>query len=398
MLCFARDLQAELLDKKLIYTIDSEIGYSLYLTSKYFDQNVDNKGDRIEIPPADIDIIQAKLNNILDEKFSSAIYKNRKQTEANYSDFKKNFPSLQAFVTKETASNGKRVVQEKDFIKSAVEGRARIEKQFWQTEYNKDDDDSFSDSEDAQKLLNSSLSIYVKHRQRVLKRLHTLIQRFNSEGDVKRELESAVHDLIVRRGKTLESDRNINHLHNLWILDDKFTTFSNDFKAKSTKTGQALSDVYIWADMPERTKEILILELKSTTNAHNPGDREEGMIAQVKRYAQRFYRNPDQTLNWSINPNNVRYTGVILARKSDINKEITSNNSSGGYEKIPFLGNSYAANTDSFYIDNDPDRKVNIRIELYSYEDIYELASDRNKVFFKLLNEENLEVISDLKV
>ena len=33
-------------------------------------------------------------------------------------------------------------------------------------------------------------------------------------------------------------------------------------------------------------------------------------------------------------------------------------------------------------------KKIGIRIELYSYEDIYQLASDRNSVFFKLLRRE----------
>ena len=36
----------------------------------------------------------------------------------------------------------------------------------------------------------------------------------------------------------------------------------------------------------------------------------------------------------------------------------------------------------------DARNKVNIRIELYSFEDIYELASNRNDVFFRLLKNE----------
>ena len=38
--------------------------------------------------------------------------------------------------------------------------------------------------------------------------------------------------------------------------------------------------------------------------------------------------------------------------------------------------------------EGDPRHKIGIRIELYSYEDIYQLASDRNSVFFKLLRRE----------
>ena len=40
--------------------------------------------------------------------------------------------------------------------------------------------------------------------------------------------------------------------------------------------------------------------------------------------------------------------------------------------------------------------KISIRIELYSYEDIYLLASSRNDVFFRLLKNE-FEIETDEK-
>ena len=197
-----------------------------------------------------------------------------------------------------------------------------------------------------------------------------------------------MHELFINRGTTLSDSSSINHLHNLWILDDKFTTFSNDFKARSTKSGQSLSDIYIWADDPEKVKQILILELKSTTKAHNAGSKVEGMIAQVKRYAQDFYKNPTRTLNWDVDTDELQYIGIILARKSDINKELTSLSSGAGkYNPIPFLRDSFYLD-DTFPKDDNPRNRMNIRIEMYSYEDIYELASGRNKVFFRLLQNE----------
>lgn len=118
------------------------------------------------------------------------------------------------------------------------------------------------------------------------------------------------------------------------------------------------------------------------------------MIAQVKRYAQDFYKNPTKTLNWDVNPENIQYSGIILARKSDIDKELTSSNSGGdNYKPIPFLNDSFYLD-DSFSKDNNPRNKMDIRIELYSFEDIFELASSRNNVFFRLLKKE-LEVNED---
>lgn len=391
VVCFARNLRAELSEGKLIYSIDNNDGYLFYLTSNYFDEQVDTKGEKINISDVALSLINSKLNEVLDERFKSVITENKKLTNQNLNTFKKQFPSLKSFfIEDEAILSGKNIIKEDDIIKIAVEEKSKIEKKFWTHKVvntPNEENDKFDDSIECQKLLNSSLHIYVQHRERVLKQLYNLIQTFDENGNDKPELESKVHELFFKRGTTLKTSENINHLHNLWILDDKFTIFSNNFKAESTKQGQSLSDIYIWADNPQKTNQVLILELKSTTKAHNAGNREEGMIAQVKRYAQDFYQDPKKVLNWDVDTQNVQYIGIILARKSDINKELSSNNVSGGFAPIPFLTNSYY-NDESFSIGKNPMDKKSIRIELYSFEDIYELAFSRNEVFFKLLENE----------
>ena len=129
------------------------------------------------------------------------------------------------------------------------------------------------------------------------------------------------------------------------------------------------------------------MELKSTTKAHNAGDAERGMIAQVKEYAKDVYNNPVKALNWDVDTDKIQYLGIIIARKSDINKELTSSNVNGTYDGIPFLNDSYYKD-DYFNPSGKPKEKVPIRIELYSFEDIYKLASSRNEVFFRLLKNE----------
>jgi len=236
------------------------------------------------------------------------------------------------------------------------------------------------------------LQIYIDHRGRVLEQFQELIRKLDVDGQEKRELEEKIHDLLMKRGNTLNDTNHINHLHNLWILDDKFAIFSDTHHGKSTRNGQGQSDIYYWIDAPDPkgTKELLILELKSTTNAHNAGDKYESMVAQVKRYANQFYNNPNKILNWSIDPEKVLYTGIILARKDDIYKELSSNNVAGRYEKIPFLASSVYFN-EKFVVGKNGctfPKEISIRIDMYSYEDIYELASSRNEIFLKLLNGE----------
>ena len=390
IVCFARNLKAELTNGKMSYSIDSKDGYLLYLTTEFFDENVDNKGEKIEISADAISAINDKINELLDERFKEIIENNQRETKKNLKKFRKNFPSLEAFISDDGFGDNKRIVSEEDIVKAAIDTKGKFEKRFWNkinTSSIDTNDVPYDESEECQKLLNSSLHIYVKHRECVLQRLYEMIKKYDDEGNDKPELESAVQELLFKRGETLKDSKDINHLHNLWILDDKFTTFSDTFKAKSTKPGQELSDIYIWADDINEVKQLLILELKSTTNAHNAGSSKEGMIAQVKRYARDFYKNPTKRLNWDVNTNTIQYLGIILARKSDISKELTSNSAGGNYKKIPFLKSSYYKD-DEFATSDSPDDMFPIRIELYSFEDIYKLASNRNDVFFRLLRNE----------
>lgn len=383
--CFARDLKAELSNGRLIYNIDNDNGHLLYLTSLYFDENVDNKGEKIEISANEISEINHKIDNELDKEFASVIKNNKQKTQLNLSKFNKRFPSLNPFIEVNKMTDRKSIIKEADIIQAAIEEKSRIERKFWTNVDNKDN--TYNESEECQKLLNSSLQIYVKHRETVLRCLHDLILKYTDEGEAKFEPENKIHDLFLKRGVTLNDSTNINHLHNLWILDDKYTTFSNSFHAKSTKQGQALSDIYLWSDDPEQTRQVLILELKSTTKAHNAGSHTESMIAQVKRYARDFYKNPESILNRNVQTDKILYTAIILARRTDINKELSSPSVSGSYNSVPFLDNSYYLE-EKFSFDENPRHKMDIRIELYSFEDIYSLASARNEVFFKLLKQE----------
>ena len=396
IVCFARYLIAELENGKLCYTLDSDEGYSLYLTSEYFDEHVDTKGEKIEISSSDVAAINEKVNVLLDDYFKDIITRNQEESKRNLKNFKKRFPSLDAFIPDETVEENKGVMDEDDLVKTAIETKGKYEKKFW-TQMSRpssvDDDVPYEETVECQKLLNSSLHIYVKHRERILERLFEMIKPYGENGEPKPELESEVQELLFKRGNLIDKSRDINHLHNLWILDDKFTTFSSTLKGKSTKPGEEKSDIYIWSDDPKSVKQVLILELKSTTQAHNAGNARESMIGQVKRYATDVYNKPQQILNWNEDTSNIQYQAIILARKADIQKEVTSISAGGKFRRIPFLKDSRYKD-DVFYPKNSDEIEVPIRIELYSFEDIYKLASSRNEVFFRLLKKE-FEVIEE---
>ena len=380
--CFARHLRAEIEGGKLEYEIDLPKLYDWKLTSEFFDDHVDQKGDKIEITSSDTEKIQAALNEALDSEFSSQIRANREESGENVKRAKAKYHSLAVFIDSKINSETRKILRESDIVNTAIDEKGRVERAYWANDE--------PDPEEVGRLLNSSLQIYINHRGRILNRLQELIFRYDKEGENKHELEDDVHDLFLRRGSNLVDSSGNSHLHNLWILDDKYTIFSEKLQAASTKRGQAASDIYIWADDIEKTRELLILELKSTTASHNAGDKYESMVAQVKRYAGKFYRDPAKVLNWDVDPKNILYSGVVLARKSDINKELNSNNSGAFPEKIPFLESSYYFN-EKFSVSESltaEPRFVKIRIEMYSYEDIYGLAKSRNAVFLRLLKNE----------
>ncbi len=56
--CFARHLKVEIEDGKIEYEIELPVAYDWFLTSEYFDNNVDQKGDKIEIPSDHIEKIK----------------------------------------------------------------------------------------------------------------------------------------------------------------------------------------------------------------------------------------------------------------------------------------------------------------------------------------------------
>ena len=178
-MCFARNLKAELENGKLRYILDSEEGYSLYLTSEYFDEHVDTKGEKIEISVADVAAINEKINKLLDEYFKETIIRNQNASKLNLKNFKKRFPSLDAFIPEETVAESKGVMEEEDLVKAAIETKGKYEKKFWtqmSSPSTEDEETPYEETVECQKLLNSSLHIYVKHRERVLERLFEMIK------------------------------------------------------------------------------------------------------------------------------------------------------------------------------------------------------------------------------
>jgi len=364
---------ASINSKTLEYEIELSDFYKGYLASDFFNEKTNNTGDEIYLEEVERNAIDMQLKIKLDEEFKKVIEENRNKSLSNLDKIKKEIPSLGEFINNEAIKETNVIITQDKLLETAIHNKGKAETDFWRND---------KESKDYDKIINSSLCIYVKHREKVLKEFFRLIELYDDEGQIKKENEEDIHNLIMRRGLSLENSENNNHIQNLWLIDDKYGYFSESSKGFSSKRGEKKSDIYLWTDDPQKPSEIIIIELKSTIKAHNPGE----MVIQVKEYAQDFYKEPRKILNWDVNTKNCLYTGYIIGSKKDILKEHSSN-SAPDFKKIPFLNNSYYADT-NFSTGNSVE-KIDIRIEMFAYEDLYELASKRNKVFFDLLKKEN---------
>ncbi|HOV13228.1 MAG TPA: ATP-binding protein [Spirochaetota bacterium] len=295
--CFARGLLASINDKALVYEIELPDFYKGYLASDFFNEKTNSTGDEIYIEEIERNAIEMQLIIKLDEKFKNVIEENREKSLSNLVKIKKDIPSLAEFINNEAINETNIIITQDKLLETAIHYKGKAETDFWRND---------KESKDYNKIINSSLYIYVEHRQRVLKEFFKLIKLYDDEGQIKKENEEEIHNLIMRRGLTLENSENNNHIQNLWLIDDKYGYFSESSKGFSSKKGEKKSDIYLWTDDPQKPAEIIIIELKSTIKAHNP----EKMVIQVKEYAQSFYKEPRKILNWDVNTKNCLYTGI----------------------------------------------------------------------------------------
>lgn len=365
--CFAKGILCSLSDKnKLCY--DLKINRALYLTSDYFNENIDLIGEKIECDTETVGNIQNKIKEILDIEFQDTIASNRKKNVEKINTFKTTRPSFKDFVNL-NIDNVNNELSEDDIQQNASTNKIEAEIKYWNgenTEYN-------------DKLVKSSLFIYLKHREKILEKFkNDFLNHQQDNGDKKKENESTVHDILFKRSKEIYDNANddVYFNHNLWLIDDKFSLFKN---AKSTVNGQNASDVYLYCDN-DNADEIVIIELKSTHNAHNKND----MIKQINQYAVDTYNQKNNILQGCItNTTKCRYYGYIIASQEDIQGIFNDATMNGTVlSKIPFLDNSYYINSKFQPKDG---ILVDIKIELISYKDLYYIANKRNEPIIKLM-------------
>ncbi|WP_297577892.1 ATP-binding protein [uncultured Helicobacter sp.] len=347
-----------LVDKDLKYDREiKELRQTIYVASPLLDDRITHDGLSVEIDDIKNEIEEG-ITKILDEKFKSYFEKQQNESIQNLSNTKQKFPFLADFMQKPSSINGHKIITKEDFVKEAIEEKGNLEKSFWLQEDSQLDD----------KLQKSALYLYVKHRERVLKLLEKMIGDSNfSEDDF--------HQLLT--DKKCENLAIANH--NLWLLDDKFSYFT---EGHNSRRGKSEVDVefYInpFIDNESRPSHIVLVELKKLKKAHNAGE----MIKQIKKYAESIYNKGQTKGGIDIDMSECKFFGYIIANNKDIENEHREFGSPD-FKKIPYTKSSFEGNI-NFYPKNQQN-PISMYLTLFASQDLLNIAKLRNKILFEML-------------
>lgn len=218
--------------------------YLFFLDSKYFNSQVDDA--RTNFPnikniettltaPLNWLIINKKLKESLDNILFTKYPDIMEKSVHVLCSVKENFPYLEEFIDDSYTSSVGYITQgdllssgykKIDFIKDNIR---KITEKFVDTQNISDDD--FSSL-----IKNSSLDLaeYITNRQVIIDKMTNMIDRNES-------IEDNIHNLIMPM-RTIQNKDNFDlRSANLWLIDDKFMSFTSAFSDKNIKT--AISEI-----------------------------------------------------------------------------------------------------------------------------------------------------------
>lgn len=285
------------------FKISMPYGYSgfMLLESEYFNQKVNNERNNFDIYPVKIDIFSTlsweMINTELKRQFGELVKEGVPETKRINSEkiqkIQEERPYLVQYIEDEDIEMAG-FLDEKDIIEKAKK-RFDIAKEKVLVNAGKED---YSDEElnEAIQLAQNELVSYINDRILVIERLKTLVNK--SE-----RVESIIHNLFMQ----MQTDDDYYSVgkNNLWLLDDRYTTYSyaaSDNRIREVLKGidEENGDTEILNDRPdlslffshnpnnpERLKSVLI-EIKPFDYASKPDRKKFAGIQQLLDYVKAF--------------------------------------------------------------------------------------------------------------
>lgn len=234
--------------------------------------------------------------------------------------------------------------------------------------------------EEGSKLNHAYLATYVQYREFIINLFSKFIEP-NSDG--KCQAESVIHNLLFPMRVISSAPESDYNNHNLWLIDDRYSyysylasdTFEHKIMSRKFKKGDKRYDIFETFNEGLPTQNVFIIELKKNDAELS---QENDPVRQIIDYTLRIKRgeikdHKDRDIN--LLPNTC-FQGLVLCNTND----------------------SYFKNTmiDIHSLNLRPDGlsyygialKNKLFIEVIDYQNLFEIARRRNKIFFKKLHGE----------
>lgn len=357
-----------------------KVSYIFLLKSNYLDDKADDSRTDFTIKNKEInltnplswsnidDTLKQIIQDILKHNFEDMNEKNKK----SFDKAMEKFPFFQKNLDKMNAECVG-YLSTKDYVKSSYDLLDNIKENLRKLQYKSLERD-LTDKEFEEILDNSSLELaeYIVNRQIIINEMQDFIAENTND-------EAKIHNLIMPKGEILTNNDSLINLRvcNLWLIDDKFMSFSkalSDKKIKEIKKHiiQEYSegegdlqepDLFIYFDS-EKSKKLVTIEIKSFVKQQKT-DRKKinGLMGQLTDYADFINEAfPDIKEKWYY---------LITAIDDNFKRQLKKN----GYKQLFSYGECYF-----FY-------NINLSTHFYVL-DMQTLLDDvnaRNKVFMDIL-------------
>ncbi len=227
---------------------------------------------------------------------------------------------------------------------------------------------------------------YIIHRELIINRMSKFCESGNKNDETK------LHNIIIPKGNSLSSEANDLNRNNVWLLDDKFMSFSNILSDRTIKdlfetlgdtrngsTGKPDISVVFSGDLNEKEEksDVVIVELKG----QDPQKHDLAvLINQLKERAEILTEKYPNKIN------RIWYYGVL-----GLNDDLKRSLYGGQQYSRMFSSDEYWYGQDTFIPKYETDfsnaEKKSIDFFLLSYEALIKDAKRRNHTFLDIIRE-----------
>jgi len=261
------------------FKISMPYGYSgfMLLESEYFNQKVNNERNDFDIYPVKTDIFSTlsweMINTELKKQFSDLIKEGVPETKRINSEKIRQIQEERPYLVQ--------YIEDEDIeMAGFLDKRAIIEKAKKRFDIAKEKvlinagKEEYSDDElnEAIQLAQNELVSYINDRVLVIERLKTLV-------DKSERVESIIHNLFMKKYTT--DDYFSVGKNNLWLLDDRFTTYS--YAASDKRIIDVLNDIKETLDDVDILNDKPDLSLFFSHNPNNP-ERLKSVMVEIKPF------------------------------------------------------------------------------------------------------------------